>query len=112
MRPVVRDPISATPSAAAAAVLEALTAITAVFSSVTKMTGSAVKEAADGKKFRMSQYTPYGMPVNAVHGVKSVSALEPAERTAAAISMLIVRSRLRLKKSGTGCRCSRCAFFD
>ena len=81
------------------AVVDAVIAITAVCSEVLKISGSTAIDCADGKKFRISQYSPRGMPVTAFHAVSLVIIAEATYNTAAVKKRVNVLTFFFLKKA-------------
>ena len=80
------------------AIVDAVIAVTAVYSEVLKMSGSTESDCADGKKFLISQYRPRGMPVNAFHTVNPVIIAETTYNTAALKKTVNVLNFFFLKK--------------
>lgn len=81
------------------AIVDAVIAITAVYSEVLKISGSTESDCADGKKFRISQYNPRGMPVTAFHAVSLVIIAEATYKTAVVKKKVNVLTFFFLKKS-------------
>ena len=91
------------------AIVDAVIAITAVYSEVLKISGSTESDCADGKKFFISQYSPRGMPVTAFHAVSPVIIAETTYNTAAVKKTVNVLTFFFLKKApeegACQCRC-------
>lgn len=89
------------------AVVDAVIAIMAVYSEVLKTSGSTESDCADGEKFRISQYSPRGIPVNAFHAVSPVIIAETTYNTAAVKKTVNVLTFFFLKNAPEegACRC-------